>query len=394
MFPDEFIKDLKSKVNIKEVIETYTNLYPRSGNYAGQCIVHNEHQPSMMVYPATQTYFCFGCGAGGDVFALLADKEGWSFPEIVEYLADFAGIDPENIPKSEAMIEAHNLRQDIARHNRLYYSQLKKNKEAMQYLASRGITDKDIDTYRLGYVPRDDNPQTGYSIVFGILDDRGRPSGLAHRMLDPEADRKYRNSEDSPIFKKSHQLYGLHMVKRRIQEFGYAVLVEGYFDVIALQKIGLPAVGIMGTHISDQQVDLIRRYTNTVVLFMDGDGAGIKAIAKSIERLRKKNSLVKVIKARDGMDPDDMARYMGESLVEHVNESSYLAGQYLVSEALLRYKSTVNEAAEQVYAELADVLGHITNTAERYSYIEQVSNALNVPIDVIVKELNGRVKKE
>ena len=380
---NEFVEQLKTKIDIADIIGNYTEVSSSGSRLVGLCPFHGEDNPSLVIYKDSQSYYCFGCHQGGDAIAFISDIEGWEFIEIIEYLAQVAGMEiPEEVYSADYQ-EAKKLREEIIKQNREYYKNLKKNTDAMKYLADRGITKEEIDKFRLGYATQG---KEANSIAISIMDTKGHAVGFGYRALEPgEGVPKYRNSLESALFKKRSLLYGLNLVRKSIKEHKYVILVEGYFDVISLQRMGLPAVGIMGTTISKEQAELIKKYTDTAMLFLDGDSPGVRAVHNSISILRDNNIIVKVIEPLNNMDPDEMVKHMGETIVGYIKSNACMAGQYMVSGILKKYQSQVTEANLRVLNELKEMLNSITTDAERMIYIQQVAASLHIPVDTVIR---------
>ncbi len=395
-FSSEFIKEIKDRTDIYEIINQYTDLHSTGEIYQGRCPLHDDNNPSFRVYPETQSYYCFGCGAGSreengssDVIAFLIAKEGWTFAETIEYLANRASMELPKEKESEEVIKVRVLRDQLVINNRTYYLELQENPKALQVLKDRGVMSKDIDKYRIGYVRAHTKVDLRNRIVICLFDDRGLPVGFAYRALDDKAEHKYINDSNNAIFTKSNILYGLNFIRHSIKDSGYVVIVEGYFDVISLQKLDIPAVGIMNTSISEAQINLIKKYTSTVLLFLDNDLPGQKATLKNITKLREAGLIVKVVEAYRHKDPDDMAQEMGSYLLEYINDKAMLAGQYLISKELSAYTTEVVEAQHATVKKLKTILSCIPEGIEKFMYEKEISRALNIPYSEMNKLLRS-----
>ena len=352
-FSQGFIERVAAATDIAAVIGRYTNLVPRGNRLLGLCPFHTEKTPSFSVDPEQGLYYCFGCHAGGTVFTFLMEKEGMSFPEAVETLAREAGIDLPSDgegERSEGLLEA-------AEYGARFFQKALKadvGAEAREYLAGRGISRKTWEAYGLGWAPADRHHlsrsvakakrkaepfekigllRESYSglssgihdvLVFPIQKAGGRVVGFAQRRIREGGDGpKYINSADNEIYHKSSILYGLSQARRAIRKEKRSLLVEGYFDVIALAENGIQnAVASCGTALTPAQASLLMRYAPRVAVLFDGDNAGLSATVRSLPILLAAGLDPSVVRLPAEDDPDSFVRDHGaDALIELIDSA-------------------------------------------------------------------------
>ena len=344
-YSDELIEEVRSRNDIVDVISSYVKLKKSGATYFGLCPFHNEKSPSFSVTPSKQMYYCFGCGEGGNIYSFIMKYENYSFLEAVKLLADRAGV---ALPEAEYSAEEKKNRDlkatlfEINKKAAIYfYHQLKsdKGKVGLSYFRERGLSEKDIVHFGLGYADKTSNDlyrylkSLGYAdeilketglfsflekgtydkffnrVMFPILDINGRVIGFGGRVMG-EGKPKYLNSPETRIFEKSRNLYGMNFA--RTARASYMLICEGYMDVIALQKSGFTnAVAALGTAFSEQHAMLLKRYIKEAVLTFDSDEAGRKAALRAIPLLKKAGIAVKVLDMSPYKDPDEFIKNLG-----------------------------------------------------------------------------------
>jgi len=349
--PDEKINEIRQAVDIVDVISEYVQLKKQGRNYFGLCPFHSENTPSFSVSPEKQIYYCFGCGAGGNVFSFLMEHDGLSFQEAVMKLAEKANITlelshPVHSGKSaksretEQMIAAHELLCKFYHH---ILVNTKDGQHALEYLHNRGFTREQIEKYQIGYAlnsrdfayklltERNFSPslleKAGLiirserdgdyfdrfrnRIMFPIFDGKGNTVAFSGRALG-EDEPKYLNSPETPVFDKSKILYNFHLARPFIRKMQQVVLFEGFADCIAAERSGVEnGVATMGTSLTAEHVSLIRRNTDTVTICYDSDQAGKEAALRAGRLLVEAGCQVRVALMEDGLDPDEYIRKFG-----------------------------------------------------------------------------------
>lgn len=337
-------EEVKQKLNIVDIISSYTPLQKAGRNYKGLCPFHQENTPSFMVSSELQIFKCFGCGEGGDVFEFVKKIEGLEFADTLRLLADKAGIKLEPYTKDPESGVADRIL-DINSKALLAYSYfLNKHtvgNAAKEYLAKRGLSEKTIKEFNLGYSPKSWNTLTKYlmnqkytlsdiglaglavirgkdsyfdffrgRVMIPLLDARGQAVGFSGRVLDPKDSPKYINTIESPVFHKGKFLFGLSLTRQQIKKSGWALVVEGDFGLITLYQMGIKnVVALKGTAFTQEQLKLLGRYTKKLVLFLDSDEAGVQAALKSAFLAQDLGFSVKVVSPKqEKKDPDDLAK--------------------------------------------------------------------------------------
>ena len=322
-YSEDIIEEVRAKTDIVELISGYVKLQRRGSSYFGLCPFHNEKSPSFSVSPGKQMYYCFGCGAGGNVFTFLMEYENYSFQEALKLLADRAGVKlPEVSYSREAREEADRkallleINKEAAKY---YYCKLRSpaGEKAMEYLKGRGLRDETIRKFGLGYSDRYNSDlyrylksrkysdevlrETGLfnadekkgmydkfwnRVIYPIMDANSRVIGFGGRVMG-DGKPKYLNSPETKIFDKSRNLYGLHAARGSRRK--NLIICEGYMDVISMHQAGFTnAVASLGTALTSQQASLLKRYTQEVLVIYDSDEAGIKAALRAIPMLRER----------------------------------------------------------------------------------------------------------
>ena len=350
-YPEELIEEVRQKNDIVDVLSGYVKLQKKGSSYFGLCPFHNEKSPSFSVSRQKQMYYCFGCGAGGNVFTFLMEYENYSFPEAVKVLADRAGVDLPEIEYSKEARERADLKSTLLEINKLaakyFYAQLKteQGRTAYTYLKKRELSDETIVAFGLGYSNKysDDLYRylktKGYTdevlmqaglismderhgpydkfwnrVMFPIMDANNRVIGFGGRVMG-DGKPKYLNSPETPIFDKSRNLYGLHRAGSSRNR--YFILCQGYMDVIALHHAGFTnAVASLGTALTPGHASLIKRYVNEVYLTYDSDEAGTKAALRAMPILRNVGITAKVIRMDPYKDPDEFIKNLGTEAFE------------------------------------------------------------------------------
>lgn len=405
--PEEFIEEVRLANEIIDVISEYISLKPRGKNFFGLCPFHNEKTPSFSVDPQKQLYHCFGCGEGGNVFNFIMAQERLDFIEAVKFLAERKGISlPGSLDKAEDE-EAKRKRQELYKINRaaaLFYHQNLLSKEgihALEYLRSRGIANKTIRTFGLGYASDSWNATMDYlinqgfdkdlliqiglvvekgdstydrfrnRIMFPIIDHRDRVVGFGGRVMDDSLP-KYLNSSESPIFNKSSILFGLNLAKRQ-RPIDHIIIVEGYLDVIALYEYGFHnVVASLGTALTQDQAKLLRRYTPNIYIAYDGDAAGQRATARGLDILKDAGCIVKVIKLPKGMDPDDILREHGVEYFNKLINNAVSLTDYKLEQLRSVYDLDNSEDKVEFATKAAEILVEVDNPLERDVYIQKL----------------------
>jgi len=340
----DVIDEIKSRIDIHDLVSEYVDLKRAGQNYKGLCPFHSEKTPSFMVNTAKQIFHCFGCGKGGDIFSFIMNYENMTFNEAISFLAGKAGVkietmhhhDPDRGNK-EALIAAHEEASRFFMHN------LKDSKQALAYLAERGIKPEMIEQFSLGYAKGERDSllkhlrATGFSdtllkksglayfgsgeahdffrdrLIFPIFDLRGKAVAFGGRTLSSSKNiPKYLNSPEHPLFRKSESCYALHMAKNSIVQKGYSIIVEGYFDVIACHQFGfVNAIAPLGTALTPGHLKKLKKLSPKVLLTFDADQAGISAARRGIELVYAEGMISKIVLLSDGEDPDTFLRKYG-----------------------------------------------------------------------------------
>ena len=411
-YSEEQIEEVRSRSDIVSVIGRYVRLKRAGSGYTGLCPFHNEKTPSFHVNPARQMYKCFGCGVGGNVLTFVMEYENLTFPEAMEMLAQENGIE---LPKQELTAQQkqqESLRQTLLEINkkaaRYYFALLKspRGKPGYDYLTGRGLSDETILHFGLGYAGQGGGElyqymkKEGYSdsvlketglfkmdergaydkfwnrVMFPIMDANNRVIGFGGRVMG-DAKPKYLNSPETKIFDKSRNLFGLNYAKRGKRS--HMILCEGYMDVIALHQAGFTnAVASLGTAFTEQQANLIRRYTDEVLLTYHSDGAGIKAAMRAIPMLRRAGITGKVIHMEPYKDPDEFIKNLGAEEFEKRMEEAQNSFFFEIEVIKKNYSMSDPEQKTKFIHETARKLLIFEDKIQRDNYLEAVAARYNI----------------
>ena len=419
-YPDELIEEVRSRNDIVDVISGYVRLQKKGSSYFGLCPFHNEKSPSFSVSREKQMYYCFGCGAGGNVYTFLMEYENFTFQEALKYLADRAGITLPEPEYSKEAKEKAGRKAVILEINKkaamYYYAQLKspQGKKAYTYLTDRGLSDDTIKAFGLGYsnIYSDDLykylRKEGYSedmirqaglintdekkgvydkfwnrVIFPIMDVNSRVIGFGGRVMG-DAKPKYLNSPETEVFDKSRNLYGLN--RARTSRKPYFLLCEGYMDVISLHQAGFNnAVASLGTALTPGHASLIRRYVKEVYLTYDSDEAGTRAALRAVPILRDAGISAKVVRMDPYKDPDEFIKNLGAEEYERRIQNARNGFVFSLEMLEKDYDMNSPEGKTEFFRETAKRLLAFEDELERGNYIEAVASAYRVSRESLEK---------
>ena len=411
-YGEEFVEELRSRVNILDIIGNYVQLKKKGNSYFGLCPFHSEKTGSFSVSAEKQMFYCFGCGKGGSVFTFLMEYENYTYPEAIEHLASQAGMELPKQELSEEQRQMADYRAVLREMNRdaanYFYKMLRHEhgKKGYAYFQSREITDETIKKFALGYsdIYRDDLYQylhkKGYTdsqlrdsglveinekgsydkfwnrVMFPIVDMNGKVIGFGGRVMG-DGEPKYLNSRETVLFEKKKNLYGLYFARKSKRE-GF-LLCEGYMDVISLHQAGFDnAVASLGTAFTEEQARLIKRYKSSVYLAYDSDNAGKKAALRAIEICRKEDILVRVINMEPYKDPDEFIKNLGASEYEDRIRNAISGIMYEIKVIADNYNLNDPLSLTEFQKEAAKRLSFIEEKLERENYISSVARTYNM----------------
>lgn len=423
-YPDELIEEVRMKNDIVDVISGYVRLQKKGSSYFGLCPFHNEKSPSFSVSGIKQMYYCFGCGAGGNVITFLMEYENASFQEAVKMLADRAGIKLPEMEYSEEARRKESRRAKLLEINKeaakYFYYMLRspKGQVGYQYLAKRELSDETMKKFGLGFADGAGSDLTAYlrskgyadelikesgligfdekrgihdkfwnRVMFPIQDSNHRVIGFGGRVMG-DAKPKYLNSPETMIFDKSRNLYGLNFA--RTSRKGNIILCEGYMDVIAMHQAGFnQAVASLGTAFTTGQASLLRRYTEEVLLAYDSDGAGVNAAMRAIGILKESGLRGKVINMQPYKDPDEFMKNLGaEAFQERIDQAE---NSFFFELKILEQNYNMNdpESKTAFHREIAKKLCSFEEEVERENYIESVAEKYHIGFENLRKLVSG-----
>ena len=423
--PEDVINEIKYRNDIETVISQYVALKRRGKNLVGLCPFHGEKTPSFTVYPDTASFYCFGCGAGGDVFTFTGLIENLDYIESVKLLAEKSGVTLPDSGYDDSMTRLKNRIYDINRETgRFFHSYLLSNdgKWAREYLLGRGLSPATIKRFGLGAAPDSWDclinhlKSKGYTIeemiaanvigksnrgsyydrfrkrvMFPIINIRGNVVGFSGRAMPGEDKQggKYVNTSDTPVYKKSINLFGINLAKNHCSES--MILVEGNMDVISLHQAGFPnTVAPLGTAFTEEQANLLARYTKEVILTMDADAAGQKAIKRAAEILEKTGLKTRVIVIPDGKDPDEFIKKNGPDRFRGLIEGAVSDVEYKLLMAAKDIDLEADDGKLKYLSAAAEIIAGQSDIMTRDIYIGRLSDKYGVSrtaLETKVKEL-------
>lgn len=425
--PDGFLRELRDNNDIVSVMQGYVELKRAGSTYSCRCPFHSERTPSFHVYPDTQSYYCFGCGAGGDVVTFIKSIENLDYMEAVRFLAQRAGMAmPEDRDDGST-----RLRQRLYEMNRTagkyFHQQLfsPEGKEGLDYLTRRGLTMHTIRHFGLGYAANDyhklhyymksqgfseDELERGallarnnnrvydkfrHRVMFPIFDTRGNIIAFGGRALSADAPAKYLNSDETFVFQKRETLFALNYAKN--SKADYFILCEGYMDVIAMHQAGFTsAVATLGTAITPSQARLIGRMgKREVILSYDSDGPGQKAASRGINLLTEAGVKARVLMMQGAKDPDEFIQKFGAEAFAHLIESSGGAIDYELNKLKNGLDLVNKDEDRSSYLKRAVVfLAQISNPLDRDVYISRTAETAGIPAETVRFAVNGEISRQ
>ncbi len=423
---DSQLEEIKSRLNITDVLSEYIQLRKAGVNYKAVCPFHSEKTPSFVVSPVKQIWHCFGCGLGGDIFEFVKQIENVEFAQALRILADKAGVELRKPTVNELKLrDKKDLLVEINEAAAAYFEKVlwesNAGKEALDYLRGRGLSDGTIKKWRLGYAPNDfhylenflskkytknDIVEGGLiirkddgtyfdrfhdRIMFPIWNYLGGVVGFTGRILKPQENTgKYVNSPDSPIYNKSFIIYGLNFAKNGIRKEDRAVIVEGNMDVIASHQAGFTqAIATSGTAFTGQQIETVGKLTNNIVFAMDGDSAGADATQKVLELALTMGINAKVAVLNQAKDPDELIK-KGIALWTKAIDGAIHFIDFSINKLIEKVDITQPEGIEKLESKIIPLISYVTNPVIRAFYVRKLANQINVPERTILERLNEK----
>ncbi|MBR5874342.1 MAG: DNA primase [Oscillospiraceae bacterium] len=403
--PATYIQELVARNDIYDTISRYVSLQRAGRLYKGLCPFHSERSPSFMVYPETQSYYCFGCGAGGDVIKFTMEMNSLSYIEAIRFLAQQCGMPMPDEDDGQAKLKARILQMNKLA-ARFFYDTLNSEagRNARKYLRDRQLSDKTIVNFGLGYAPAEWQGLTNYlrskgftdeemvrgylaarnkngnlydifrdRVMFPIIDLRGNVIAFGGRRMGDEGGPKYLNSGDTPVFKKSNGLFALNLAKKSGKDS--FILAEGYMDVIAMHQAGFNnAVATLGTALTSQQARLIGDYAKKVIISYDSDEAGQKATRRAMEIFEKEDVTVQVLQMTGAKDPDEYIKKYGAQRFEMLLEGANSALDFQLLKLKSQYDIQNAEQRVEYLTKACDVLAGLTNPIQQDVYCTRLAN--------------------
>ena len=419
-YPEELVEEVRTRNDIVDVISGYVKLQRKGSSYFGLCPFHNEKSPSFSVSPGKQMYYCFGCGAGGNVLTFIMEYENYSFPEALKLLADRAGVKVPEQEYSKEERRQQDLRTAILEVNKTaakyYYYQLRTEagKPGMDYLKNRQLSEETMQRFGLGYAGKYSDglyrylKQKGVSdellrqsglmnvdekrgmydkfwnrVIFPIMDVNNRVIGFGGRVMG-DGKPKYLNSPETKVFDKSRNLYGLNVARTSRKK--YIIVCEGYMDVISMHQAGFTnSVASLGTALTSQHASLLKRYTQEVILSYDSDEAGIKAALRAIPLLKEAGLTARVLRMAPYKDPDEFIKTLGtEAFQERINQAQ---NSFLFEVSILEtgYDMKDPESKTMFFREVSKKIAGFEMEVERENYIEAIAQRYHTSFEGLRK---------
>lgn len=424
---DSFLEQLRANTDIESVISPYVNLRRRGKNLVGLCPFHNEKTPSFTVYPENGSFYCFGCGVGGDVITFVRRMENLDYMEAVKQLADRAGMAlPEDgyddtLAKKRTAVLAANRAAAKFFHSQLFTD---RGRHALNYFLDRGLTMETIRHFGLGFAPddwralknhlneqgfddillesanllrrSDKNGKVSYydnfrnRVMFPIIDPRGNVIAFGGRVLD-DSKPKYINTSDTLVYKKSNGVFALNFAKNGND--GKLIIAEGYMDVIALHQAGFTnAVACLGTALTKEQANLLSRYANEIILSYDADEAGQKATARALGIFGTTGMEIKVLRLTGGKDPDEIIKKYGAQRFRDIINGAANDTEYRLLRARQGIDLSTDDGKVKYLSAATEVLAGIPSPVEVDVYASRLANELGV--DKLAIESQVKYKRE
>ena len=421
-YPEEIVEEVRSRNDIVDVISGYVKLQKKGSNYFGLCPFHNEKSPSFSVSPQKQMYYCFGCGAGGNVITFLMEYESYTFPEALKILADRAGVKLSEVEYSKEERIKADRRSILLEINKLaanyFYYQLHQpqGKMGYEYFRNRQLSDDTIRRFGLGFANKTSSDlyqylrAKGYGddilkdtglvaveergthdkfwnrVMFPIMDVNNRVIGFGGRVMG-DGTPKYLNSPETLIFDKSRNLYGLNYARTSREK--YILACEGYMDVIAMHQAGFTnAVASLGTAFTSQQAALLKRYTDTVILTYDSDGAGVRAALRAIPILKEVGISTRVLSLKPYKDPDEFIKNMGADAFRERIQAAQNSFLFEIDVLKRDFQLEDPEEKTRFHNAVARKLLEFPEALERDNYIRAVAQAQFIPYEDLKRLVN------
>lgn len=372
VYSKELINQVREANDLIEIAEEYFTLNRKGEIYKALCTHEGEKNESLTFYPETQTFHCFGCKAGGkktggsDVYAFLCWVKNITWDEAFKLLAKRANINVDIQSMTPKDLALSSLYEGMRNDSKRYMEYLAKDISSMYFFSQRGITQTEIEKWQLG----SNNNFPNYT----IFDHQGRPVSYSRREGTPN--KKYSNGSTTAIFKKRSLLYGYSQCKQLIKQHDFVVIVEGYNDVILLEKYGVPALGMMGLTLNEEQVPAILKLTKNIVLFFDGDAGGIDYCHNKIEFLQSYGFEHIYIINIANIDPDDIALQYKEGTLDFIMNSRVDFYLYLANQALLSLRGTIFNAKKDCMITLKNILSMIKDEDMKLIYKDEIMRTL------------------
>ncbi len=425
-FPDQFILELKQNNPIDSVMSSYVSLIRRGRNCVCLCPFHSEKSPSCTVYLESSSFYCFGCGAGGDVITFIMKIENLDYVEAIKFLADRAGM---AMPEDAKNNESSRIKSRVLEINRtaarFFYDTLTRSpdgEKGRRYFSERQLTPATITKYGLGYAPDDWHRLShflrskGFSeeelitanlcgrgknggvfdlfrdrVMFPIIDLRGNVIAFGGRIIDGSGP-KYINSSDTPVFKKSRNLFSLNFAKR--SEEKRLILAEGYMDVIAINQAGFEnVVATLGTALTQEQARLMSQYADEIIIAYDSDGAGQNATHKAINLLSEVGVRTKIIHMEGAKDPDEYIKKFGALRFKQLLDKSGGALEFELDKCRNGLDISTDDGKIEYLKRCVNVLADITSPIEREVYIGRLADANKVSKEMLLQQVDGVIKR-
>lgn len=426
--PDSFMQDLKFRNNIADVVSSYVNLKKKGHNLVGLCPFHSEKTPSFNIYQDSESFYCFGCGVGGDVITFIRMIENLDYIESIKFLADRSGMELPEITGNDNVTYIKNriyeINREAARYfNKMLYSQ--DGKEALMYLKGRGLKNSTITHFGLGFSPKSRyslvnhlaskgfknsemvQANLAYSnksgnvsdrffnrIMFPIIDLRGNVIAFGGRVMG-DSKPKYLNTSDTLVFKKNQNLFSMNFAKKSKEN--KLILAEGYMDVISLNQAGFDyAVATLGTSLTKEQVRLISRYTDEVIIAYDSDEAGQKATKRAISLLRESDLLIRVLTIPKGKDPDEYIKSFGKDgslRFKQLIENSENDVLYSIDRIKKDIDLESPDGKIKYLIEASKILANLDKKIEREIYASKLSEEIGIEKSTIMLQVEKLLKK-